>query len=102
MLNLHFYVPTVEITTSSCTTPNTTPDRLVGTDCQRQGGNHYSFILKDGGGASYSYMTANDINGDGYNYDAIYVPTDEGLQMDSSVSYRPTETFHGLRAWQRS
>ena len=29
------------------------------------------------GGYNYSYMLANDINGDGYNYDAIYIPTDK-------------------------
>ena len=29
------------------------------------------------GGYNYSYMTTNDMNGDGYNYDALYIPTDE-------------------------
>jgi hypothetical protein len=75
------YVPTVE-------GPNhiklhnsqyTTPDRLVASlTTHDKSGNHYSFIYEGWrGGANYSYMTANDINGDGYNYDAIYVPTDE-------------------------
>jgi hypothetical protein len=75
------YVPTVE-------GPNhiklhnsqyTTPDRLVAAlTAKDKSGNHYSFIYEGWrGGANYSYMTANDINGDGYNYDAIYVPTDE-------------------------
>src|SRR5690554_4066531 len=75
------YVPTVE-------GPNhiklhnsqyTTPDRLVaGLTAHDKSGNHYSFIYEGWrGGANYSYMTVNDINGDGYNYDAIYVPTDE-------------------------
>ena len=74
------YVPTVE-------GPNhiklhnsqyTTPDRLVaGLTAHDKSGNHYSFIYEGWrGGANYSYMTVNDINGDGYNYDAIYVPTD--------------------------
>ena len=41
-------------------------------------GNHYSFIYETWrGGYNYSYMTVNDINGDGYNYDAVYVPTDQ-------------------------
>jgi hypothetical protein len=41
-------------------------------------GNHYSFIYETWrGGSSYSYMTVNDMNSDGYNYDAIYIPTDE-------------------------
>jgi len=75
------YVPTVE-------GPNyiklhnsqyTTPDRLVASlSAHDKGGNHYSLIYEAWqGGANYSYMTVNDINGDGYNYDAIYVPTDE-------------------------
>lgn len=75
------YVPTVE-------GPNhirlhnsqyNTPDRLVASlTAHDKSGNHYSFIYEGWrGGANYSYMTANDINGDGYNYDAIYVPTDE-------------------------
>jgi hypothetical protein len=75
------YVPTVE-------GPNhiklhnsqyTTPDRLVASvTTHDKSGNHYSFIYEGWrGGANYSYMTVNDINGDGYNYDAIYVPTDE-------------------------
>lgn len=75
------YVPTVE-------GPNhiklhnsqyTTPDRLVASlTAHDKSGNHYSIIYEGWrGGANYSYMTVNDINGDGYNYDAIYVPTDD-------------------------
>ena len=75
------YVPTVE-------GPNNiklhnsqynTPDRLVASlTASDKSGNHYSLIYEGWrGGANYSYMTVNDINGDGYNYDAIYVPTDE-------------------------
>ena len=75
------YVPTVE-------GPNhiklhnsqySTPDRLVASlTTHDKSGNHYSFIYEGWrGGANYSYMTVNDINGDGYNYDAMYVPTDE-------------------------
>lgn len=75
------YVPTIE-------GPNhiklhnsqyNTPDRLVASlTAHDKSGNHYSFIYEGWrGGANYSYMTANDINGDGYNYDAIYVPTDD-------------------------
>jgi outer membrane receptor for ferrienterochelin and colicin len=75
------YVPTVE-------GPNfiklhnsqyTTPDRLVASiTASDKGGNHYSLLYEGWhGGASYSFMTTNDINGDGYNYDVIYVPTDE-------------------------
>jgi hypothetical protein len=77
------YVPTVE-------GPNyiklhnsqyTIPDRFVASlSAQDKGGNHYSLIYEGWrGGANYSFMTVNDINGDGYNYDAIYVPTDEDV-----------------------
>lgn len=75
------YVPTVE-------GPNhiklhnsqyNTPHRLVASvTAHDKGGNHYSIIYEAWqGGASYSYMNTKDINGDGYNYDVIYVPTDE-------------------------
>ncbi|MHB9143625.1 MAG: outer membrane beta-barrel protein, partial [Paludibacter sp.] len=77
------YVPTVE-------GPNniklhnsqyTTPDRLVASlTAHDKSGNHYSLIYEGWrGGANYSFMTVNDINGDGYNYDAIYVPTDNDV-----------------------
>ena len=75
------YVPTVE-------GPNfirlhnsqyTTPDRVVASlTAHDKSGNHFSLIYEGWyGGWKYSYMTVNDINGDGYNYDAIYVPTDD-------------------------
>ena len=77
------YVPTVE-------GPNniklhnsqyTTPDRLVASlTTKDKSGNHYSLIYEGWrGGANYSFMTVNDINGDGYNYDAVYVPTDNDV-----------------------
>ncbi|MDD3542971.1 MAG: TonB-dependent receptor [Petrimonas sp.] len=80
------YVPTVE-------GPNhiklhnsqyNTPDRLVASlTTHDKSGNHYSLIYEGWrGGANYSYMTVNDINGDGYNYDAIYVPTDEEVKTN--------------------
>jgi hypothetical protein len=57
----------------------TTPDRLVvSLTAHDKCGNHYGIIYEGWrGGNNYSYMTVNDMNGDGYNYDAIYVPTDE-------------------------
>ena len=74
------YVPTVE-------GPNNirlhnsqyvTPDRFVASaTAHDKSGNHYSLIYETWrGGYNYSYMTTNDMNGDGYNYDAIYIPTD--------------------------
>ena len=55
-----------------------TPDRVVASATHHdKSGNHYSLIYEAWrGGNNYSYMTTNDMNGDGYNYDAIYIPTD--------------------------
>jgi hypothetical protein len=39
-------------------------------------GNHYSIVYEGWKSGNYSYMMANDMNGDGYNYDALYIPTD--------------------------
>ena len=74
------YVPTVE-------GPNNiklhnsqyvTPDRIVANaTIHDKSGNHYSLIYETWrGGYNYSYMMVNDMNSDGYNYDAIYIPTD--------------------------
>ena len=56
-----------------------TPDRVVASATHSdRSGNHFSFIYEAWrGGYNYTYMTANDMNGDGYNYDLIYIPTDE-------------------------
>ena len=75
------YVPTVE-------GPNyiglhnsqyVTPDRIIASATYHdKGGNHFSLIWESfRGGYNYSYMMANDMNGDGYSYDALYIPTDE-------------------------
>ena len=75
------YVPTVE-------GPNNiklhnsqyvTPDRFVlSATGHDRSGNHYGIIYETWrGGYNYSFMMANDMNGDGYNYDALYIPTDE-------------------------
>ncbi len=55
------------------------PDRVVASATYSdKGGNHFSLIYEAmRGGLNYTYMTANDMNGDGYNYDLIYIPTDE-------------------------
>ena len=74
------YVPTVE-------GPNNiklhnsqyvTPDRIVANaTVSDKSGNHYSLIYESWrGGYNYSYMLTNDMNGDGYKYDALYIPTD--------------------------
>ena len=75
------YVPTVE-------GPNyiglhnsqyVTPDRIVASATHHdKSGNHFSLIYEAWkGGYNYSYMMVNDMNGDGYNYDALYIPTDD-------------------------
>ena len=56
-----------------------TPDRVVASATHSdKSGNHFSFIYEAWrGGYNYSYMLTNDMNGDTYQYDAIYIPTDE-------------------------
>lgn len=75
------YVPTVEgpnnirLHNSQYVTPDRVVASLTHSD---KSGNHYSFIYEAfRGGYNYSYMTTNDMNGDGYPYDALYIPTDE-------------------------
>ena len=78
------YVPTIE-------GPNNiklhnsqyvTPDRFIfSATGHDHSGNHYGLIYETWhGGANYSFMMANDMNGDGYNYDAVYIPTDEQVE----------------------
>ena len=59
-----------------------TPDRIIANATfHDKCGNHYSLIYETyHGGANYSFETVNDMNGDGYNYDALYIPTDEEVQ----------------------
>ena len=61
---------------------NVTPDRFVASvTAHDKGNNHYSLIYETWrGGYNYSFMTTNDMNGDGYNYDAIYIPTDAQVE----------------------
>ena len=56
-----------------------TPDRVVASGTYSDKcGNHFSLIYEAWrGGYNYSYMLTNDMNGDSYNYDALYIPTDE-------------------------
>ena len=55
-----------------------TPDRIVASaTIHDKCGNHYSFIYETWrGGYNYSYMMLDDMNHDGYKYDALYIPTD--------------------------
>ena len=56
-----------------------TPDRVIASITHSdRSNNHFSLIYEAWrGGSNYTYMTSNDMNGDGYNYDLIYIPTDE-------------------------
>ena len=55
-----------------------TPDRLVASaTIHDKSGNHYNFVYEAWrGGNSLGWMLTNDMNGDGYKYDALYIPTD--------------------------
>ena len=56
-----------------------TPDRFVASaTIHDKSGNHYSLIYETWrGGYNTSYLVSNDMNGDGYQYDVVYVPTDQ-------------------------
>jgi len=75
------YVPTVAGPNNIAlhNASNLTPDRFIASlTAHDKSGNHYSLIYETWrGGYNYSYMMANDMNGDGYNYDALYIPTDQ-------------------------
>ena len=55
-----------------------TPDRIVASaTINDKSGNHYSLIYETWRGSfNTSYLVSNDMNGDGYQYDVVYVPTD--------------------------
>ena len=57
---------------------NVIPDRFIASVTHNDHcGNHFSLVYETWRGSSnYSYMLTNDMNGDGYAYDALYIPTD--------------------------
>ena len=75
------YVPTVAGPnyTTVHLSQNNTPDRVVASlTHDDKSGNHFSFIYEGWrGGYNYSYLLTNDMNGDNYNYDSLFIPTDE-------------------------
>ena len=75
------YVPTVAGPnyTTLHLAQNNTPDRVVVSLTHNdKSHNHYGFIYETWrGGYNYSYMLTNDMNGDNYKYDSLYIPTDE-------------------------
>ena len=79
-----YYVPTVSgiNRTGLHNSQYVTPDRFVASATHSdKSGNHFSFIYEAWrGGYNYSYMLTNDMNGDTYQYDAIYIPTDAQVE----------------------
>ncbi len=61
-----------------------TPDRVVASATYSdKSNNHFSLIYEAfRGGYSESFMLTNDMNGDGYAYDALYIPTDEEVDKN--------------------
>ena len=57
---------------------NVIPDRFIASVTHNDHcGNHFSLVYETWRGSSnYSYMLTNDMNGDSYAYDAVYIPTD--------------------------
>lgn len=57
---------------------NVIPDRFIASVTHNDHcGNHFSLVYETWRGSSnYSYMLINDMNGDSYAYDAVYIPTD--------------------------
>ncbi len=66
-----------------------TPDRFYASlTISDKGNNHYSFFYETWrGGYNYTYMTTNDMNGDGYNYDVIYIPTESEIYDESQIRF---------------
>ncbi len=64
---------------------NNTPDRFIlSANHHDKHGNHVNIVYEAiQGSYNYSYMMANDMNGDGYAYDALYIPTDEEVANGS-------------------
>ena len=69
---------------------NVTPHRVVASATYSdRANNHFSLIYEScKGGYNYSYMLSNDMNGDGYSYDALYIPTDDQVGFEGKGEYR--------------
>ena len=78
------YVPTVNGPnyTGLHLAQNCTPDRVVASlTHDDKSNNHFSFIYEAWrGGYNYSYMLTNDMNGDNYSYDSLFIPTDKQVE----------------------
>ena len=96
------YVPTVcgPNYTTLHNAQNNTPDRVVASIVHRdKSHNQFSFIYEAWrGGYNYSYMLANDMNGDNYNYDSLYIPTEDEISSGAFrfVSKDDADRFMGF------
>ena len=79
-----------------------TPDRYyVNLTYNDKSNNHYSFFYEAWrGGYNYSYMYANDLNGDNYNYDAIYIPTENDVK-EGQVRFASADDSNRFFAYAR-
>ena len=82
---------------------NATPDRMIASaTLNDKSGNHFSFIYEAWrGGSNYSYMLANDMNGDGYSYEALYIPTDKQV-ADNEFRFVSTDDRDRFMAYVHS
>lgn len=84
------YIPTVDGPNNPVlhNSSYVTPDRFfVNLSYNDKSNNHFSlFYTAWRGGYNYSYMYDNDINNDNYNYDAIYIPTEQNV-ADGTVKF---------------
>ena len=89
------YVPTVNGPNNIAlhNSLNTTPDRFIASATYSdKANNHFSIIYEAWrGGYNYSYMLSNDMNGDGYPYDALYIPTDAQVGDGETGEFRFTD-----------
>ena len=92
------YVPTVAGPnyTTLHSAQNVTPDRAVASITHSdKSNNHFSFIYEAWrGGYTYSHMLTNDMNGDNYKYDSVYIPTEDEI---NSGDFRFVSTDDALR-----
>jgi hypothetical protein len=69
---------------------NVTPHRVIASATYSdRANNHFSLIYESWkGGYNYSYMLTNDMNGDGYAYDALYIPTADEVGDGTTGDFR--------------
>ncbi len=68
---------------------NVTPDRYyVSVNYSDKANNNFGLFYEAWrGGYNYSYTLVNDLNLDGYNYDAVYIPTDDEINDPEQMRF---------------